>query len=131
LCAESHRLNIVAHHPENVTHFSELDGPTLPARFTATVTLVLVRSNSGGIPQVTDVAATTSGRTIVFSWSDPGIAADDSYQVTTSDGKSSIQSATQFPVDAKAGDRVCITVAVNRAGKVGPSSSEKCVTFSG
>jgi serine/threonine protein kinase len=97
----------------------------------ATVTLVLVRSNSGGIPQVTDVAATTSGRTIVFSWSDPGIAADDSYQVTTSDGKSSIQSATQFPVDAKAGDRVCITVAVNRAGKVGPSSSEKCVTFSG
>jgi serine/threonine protein kinase len=97
----------------------------------ATVTLVLVRSNSGGIPQVTDVAATTSGRTIVFSWSDPGIATDDSYQVTTSDGKSSIQSATQFPVDAKAGDRVCITVAVNRAGKVGPSSSEKCVTFSG
>lgn len=97
----------------------------------ATVTLVLVRSNNDGIPQVTDVAATTSSRSVVFSWSDPGIAADDSYQVTTSDGKSSIQSATKFPVDAQAGERVCITVAVNRAGKVGPPSAEKCVDFTG
>jgi len=97
----------------------------------ATVTLVLVRSNNDGIPQVTDVTATTSGRTIVFSWNDPGIATDDSYQVTTNDGKSSLQSATKFPVDAQAGERVCITVAVNRAGKVGPTSAEKCVDFTG
>jgi len=97
----------------------------------ATVTLVLVRSNSDGIPQVTDVTATTSGRSIVFSWDDPGIADGDSYQVTTSDGKSSIQSATKFPVDAQAGERVCITVAVNRAGKVGQPSAEKCVDFTG
>ncbi len=97
----------------------------------ATVTLVLVRSNDTGIPQVTDVIATTTGRSIVFSWNDPGIASGDSYQVTTNDGKSSLQSATQFPVDAQAGERVCITVAVNRAGKVGPSSAEKCVDFAG
>src|SRR6185312_7971058 len=88
----------------------------------ATVTLVLVRSDSGGIPQVTDVAATTTARSVIFSWSDPGIAVDDSYQVTTSDGKSSIQSATKFPVDAQPGDR---------AGKVGPPTTEKCVNFTG
>jgi hypothetical protein len=97
----------------------------------ATVTLVLVRSNSDGIPQVTDVTATTSGRTVVFSWDDPGITEGDSYQVTTADGSSSIQSATRFPVDAQTGERVCITVAVNRAGKVGPPSAEKCVDFTG
>ena len=31
------RLNIVAHHPAKSTHFSLLDGPTLPARLTATM----------------------------------------------------------------------------------------------
>lgn len=97
----------------------------------AAVTLVLVKSNSGEIPQVTDVTAATSGRSIVFSWPDPGITDGDSYQVTTSDGKSSIQSATKFPVDAQAGERVCVSVAVNRAGKVGLSSAEKCVDFTG
>ena len=95
----------------------------------ATVTLVLVKGGSTGIPQVTDIAAATTSRSVVFSWADPGLAVDDSYQVTTNDGRSSLQSATKFPVDAQAGDRVCITVAVNRAGKVGPSSSEKCVDF--
>ncbi len=97
----------------------------------ATVTLVLVKASNAGIPQVTDIAATTTSRSVVFSWADPGLAVDDSYQVTTSDGRSSLQSATKFPVDAKAGDRVCITVAVNRAGKVGQASSEKCVDFTG
>ena len=97
----------------------------------ATVTLVLVKGGSTGIPQVTDIAAATTSRSVVFSWADPGLAVDDSYQVTTNDGRSSLQSATKFPVDAQAGDRVCIIVAVNRAGKVGPSSSEKCVDFAG
>lgn len=97
----------------------------------ATVTLVLVKAGNTSIPQVTDIAATTTSRSVVFSWTDPGLAVDDSYQVTTNDGRSSLQSATKFPVDATAGDRVCITVAVNRAGKVGPASSEKCVDFTG
>ncbi|MEO6944688.1 MAG: serine/threonine-protein kinase [Lacisediminihabitans sp.] len=97
----------------------------------ATVTLVLVKSNNTDIPQVSNISATSTSRSVVFSWADPGITADDSYQVTTNDGRSSLQSATKFPVDAKAGDRVCITVAVNRAGKVGPASGEKCVDFAG
>ncbi|MHB1171953.1 MAG: serine/threonine-protein kinase [Lacisediminihabitans sp.] len=95
----------------------------------ATATVVLIRANSTGIPTVTDIAAKTTSTSIEFSWRNPGISVDDSYQVMTSDGRSSIQSAPAFVVDAKPGDRVCITVAVNRQGKVGPSSSEKCVNI--
>jgi serine/threonine protein kinase len=97
----------------------------------ATATLVLIRSNTDEIPRVVDISGTTTGNSVEFSWNDPGLAPDDSYQVTTSDGRSSLQSAPAFVLDAKKGDRVCITVAVNRAGKVGPPSSQKCVNFSG
>jgi serine/threonine protein kinase len=98
----------------------------------AIATLVLIRANSDSIPQVTDIAATTSKGSIKFSWSDPGLKTDDSYQVTTSDGRSALQTASDyFAQDAKAGDRVCITVAVNRQGKTGPPSAEKCADFGG
>jgi hypothetical protein len=81
---------------------------------------------------VTDIAATTSKGSIKYSWSDPGLKTDDSYQVTTSDGRSALQTASDyFAQDAKAGDRVCITVAVNRQGKTGPPSAEKCADFGG
>jgi serine/threonine protein kinase len=97
----------------------------------ATATLVLIRANSDDIPRVTDIIGTSTATSVEFRWSDPGLASGDSYQVTTSDGRSSLQGAPAFVLDATKGDRVCITVAVNRAGKVGPSSSEKCVDFSG
>jgi hypothetical protein len=98
----------------------------------ATATLVLIRANSDSIPQVTDIVSTAGKGSIKFSWTDPGLKADDSYQVTTSDGRIALQTATDyFAQDAKAGDRVCITVAVNRQGKTGPESAEKCVDFGG
>lgn len=94
------------------------------------VALAIFRTNSEGIPQVTGITARTTATSVRFSWDDPGLLADDSYQVTTDDGRSNIQTSTGFVQDAQAGDRVCITVAVNRAGKSGPSN-EKCVEFGG
>lgn len=94
------------------------------------VALVIFRANSEGIPQVTGITARTTAASVRFSWNDPGLLADDSYQVTTVDGRSNIQTSTDFVQDAQAGDRVCITVAVNRAGKSG-QPNEKCVEFGG
>jgi serine/threonine protein kinase len=95
-------------------------------------TFVLIRTGSGQIPRVTDISAQRSVDSIEFSWSDPGLAPGDSYQISTSAGSSSsIQQSTTFSVDAHTGDRVCITVTVNREGKTGEPSSEKCVDFNG
>ena len=60
-----------------------------------------------------------------------GLKASDTYQVMTSDGRSSIQSSADYVMDATRGERVCITVTVNREGKTGAPSSEKCVDFGG
>ena len=95
----------------------------------AAATLVLVNTNTGEIPTVSNVSAQLTSDSVRFSWPDPGLRADDQYQIATRDGQSSIQSVPSFTVDAENGDRVCITVTVNRDGKTGPASSEKCVDF--
>ena len=92
-----------------------------------TATLVLLRATSTDIPTVSDVQSTTSNGTVTFSWSDPGIDGADSYQIATNTGESSIQRSPSFTVDTQPGDRVCLTVTVNREGKTGNPSSEKCV----
>jgi serine/threonine protein kinase len=97
----------------------------------ATATIVLIRANSGDIPKVMDIASKVTSSSIEFSWDDPGIKATDTYQISTNAGGSSIQKPADYVVDAKAGDHVCITVTVNREGKTGPPSSEKCVDFVG
>lgn len=95
-----------------------------------TATLVLIRATSTGIPTVTDVQATMENGTVTFSWSDPGLKGGDAYQISTSTGESSIQRSPAFTVDAQPGDRVCITVTVNREAKTGAPSSQKCVDVS-
>ncbi|MCU1413257.1 MAG: serine/threonine protein kinase [Microbacteriaceae bacterium] len=95
----------------------------------ATATIVLIRANSGDIPKVTDITARSTSSSVEFSWDDPGIKSSDSYQITTSDGRSSIQRTASYVVDASKGQQVCITVTVNRDGKIGPPSTEKCVDF--
>ena len=106
-------------------------GAVLVIGLGTTATLVLIRANTNTIPQVTDISATTSSGAVTFTWSDPGLGPNDSYQITSSDGGSSLQTAAAYSVDAKAGDRVCITVTVNREGKTGESSGQKCVDFGG
>jgi serine/threonine protein kinase len=98
----------------------------------ATATVVLVRAASvNDIPTVRDVSGHLSGRTIVFSWDDPGLLTQDSYQVRVGDAPPSIQRGTQFQVDATGTTPVCITIAVNRDGRTGPASSQKCVNPAG
>ena len=94
-----------------------------------TAILLSLRVVSGGtaIPVVTDISASLSGNSVHFSWQDPGLAANDRYQIQVTGGTSSIQLAPRFVVDATPGQHVCITVAVNRDGKTGDPSAEKCV----
>jgi eukaryotic-like serine/threonine-protein kinase len=95
-----------------------------------TAVFVLARSNSGGIPVVANIVATQHGTSVKFSWANPGLASHDSYQISTTDGASSTQGINSFVVDGTAGEHVCITVTVIRAGKTGQSSQPKCVDLS-
>ena len=97
-----------------------------------TAAVVLVRAAAPGIPVVSDISATispgdTSNGTVQFSWRDPGVRAGDVYSISTGETASSIQRSTDFVVDADPGSRVCVTVTVNREGKAGDASGEKCV----
>jgi serine/threonine protein kinase len=94
----------------------------------ATALVVLLRAaNDSGIPTVTDISATETGGTVEFRWPDPGLDDGDRYQIQVRDGTSSIQLSPVFRVDAQTGDTVCITVTVNRQGKTGDPSTEKCI----
>ena len=95
----------------------------------ATALVVLLRAGGGGsdIPMVSDISASLSGDTVRFTWQDPGLAANDRYQIQVIGGTSSIQLSPRFVVDGTAGETVCITVAVNRDGRTGDPSAEKCV----
>jgi eukaryotic-like serine/threonine-protein kinase len=95
-----------------------------------TAALVLVNANSG-IPVVTNIAATQTGTTVKFTWQNPGLGTQDAYDIVTSDSDSSVQQANSFVVDATAGEHVCITVTVNRDGKLGTPSAQKCVDVGG
>jgi serine/threonine protein kinase len=92
-----------------------------------TATTLLARQAATEIPAVSNVTGSLSGGTVVFSWSDPGVRAEDSYVVTTRTGESSMQRGTEFSVDPQGEGRVCVTVTVNREGKIGAASGEKCV----
>jgi len=94
----------------------------------AAATLVLVRSTSTDIPRVADVASSSDGSSVVFTWSDPGLRAGDTYIISTG-GQTSQQSADRFvATPADPGDEVCITVTVSRGGSTGPASNENCAT---
>ncbi|WP_245884574.1 serine/threonine-protein kinase [Glaciihabitans tibetensis] len=93
-----------------------------------TASVVLVRAaTAGSIPTVSDIAATVTAGTVEFSWADPGVKSDDAYSLATREGDSSVQKSTTFVLEASPGSRVCLTVTVNRAGKQGEPSGEKCV----
>lgn len=96
-----------------------------------TAAIVLVRATSTDIPTVSDIQSSTADDTVTFSWPDPGITDTDSYQILTSTGETSIQRSPEFTVDAEAGEQVCITVTVNREGKTGTASGEKCADIPG
>ncbi|MET0713546.1 MAG: serine/threonine-protein kinase [Mycetocola sp.] len=93
-----------------------------------TTVFVVVRLTPGsGIPTVTNITAEMQNSSVEFRWADPGLDSADSYEIRPSSGSASIQRAAQFTIDGAAGERVCVTVLVNREGKLGPPSAEKCV----
>jgi len=97
----------------------------------ATATLLAIQGGDRDLPRVSNVEAVLNGTTIVYSWSDPGIAPDDTYQVRVADGVEIFQRTTEFAVAAAAGDRVCMTVRVAREGRLGAASDEKCAEIAG
>ncbi|WP_165069947.1 serine/threonine-protein kinase [Marisediminicola senii] len=91
------------------------------------LTATLVQSGRGDIPVVTNIESVTSGTSVEFTWDDPGILPGDNYQISTSAIESTIQSRAAFTVDGEPGDTVCISISVNREGREGARSNEKCV----
>ncbi|MDA3803609.1 MULTISPECIES: serine/threonine-protein kinase [unclassified Clavibacter] len=101
---------------------------------------VLLGGSGGGtgardIPVVGAIEASATDDGILFSWDDPGLGADDAYQVVRDGGLPSTQRDTSFRVTsggpgtagaAGSGDRACVTVTVTRDGVAGRASTEKC-----
>ncbi len=89
--------------------------------------VTLVNVNASGIPGVSDIQSQVVDATVTFSWSDPGLRPGDSYQIATADGSPPVRQRDEsFTVDSEPGQRVCITVAVNREGKTGAPSGQTC-----
>ena len=92
----------------------------------ATATLSAIQAADGSLPRVSNVEAAREGTTIIFSWSDPGLAEGDVYQVQVDGGATTLQRTAEFAVAVVEGDTVCVTVSVAREGRVGAPSDEKC-----
>jgi tRNA A-37 threonylcarbamoyl transferase component Bud32 len=97
----------------------------------AVATLVLIRSNSSDVPVVSDIAAKISGDEVTFTWHDPGIGPDDSYQVELDGGSLSVQTGEAFQTRVDAGGHVCLVVTVLSDGELGTPSAPKCVDVPG
>lgn len=96
-----------------------------------TALVVLLRaSTDDGIPVVTDISARQVDGAVEFSWPDPGLAEGDLYEIEVGGIRTATQSQPRFVVDAEIGETVCIAVTVNRQGKPGGQSAEKCVDVS-
>ncbi|HSP51593.1 MAG TPA: serine/threonine-protein kinase [Cryobacterium sp.] len=102
-------------------------GAALVALLATTAATVLVNQSGTDIPLVSDVDGELRSGTVVFSWADPGVRDGDNFVVTLRNGESSIQRGTEFRVDPQGQQRVCATVSVNRDGRSGAPSGEKCV----
>lgn len=109
----------------------------------ASVAVGMLLGGSGGgtaardIPVVGEIQASAAADGVLFSWSDPGLGADDAYQVVRDGGLPSTQRDTTFRVTAGvsdaagAGARACIRVTVTRDGIAGAASTEKCAELPG
>jgi serine/threonine protein kinase len=89
--------------------------------------LLRVGAASHEIPVVTNIEARQQGSTVVFTWPDPGLQDGDVYQVSAGTDAPATQPSTRFVVTSSPGQTVCITVTVNRDGKTGDPSAEKCL----
>ena len=98
---------------------------------TAAGAAALLQATDATIPSVSDVDGSTRDGSVLFEWPDPGTREGDNFVVALRSGETSIQRGTVFTVDPNGVDMVCVTVTVNRDGKYGEPSGEKCVDISG
>jgi hypothetical protein len=96
----------------------------------AVTTVVALTRGGDDVPVVTDLRATAGSSGVTFRWTDPGLRVGDTFVVTTG-GTTSQQSGTTFVVTGPAGTEQCLQVAVNRDGRTGASSAERCATIGG
>ena len=97
----------------------------------AVATLVLIRAGSSDIPVVSDIDAEVDGENLTFTWQDPGIGPEASYQVEIDGGSLSVQTSETFQLHVDRGQHVCLSVTVSEGGRLGSPSSPKCVDVSG
>jgi hypothetical protein len=94
----------------------------------ATALFVLLRASTDDtLPVVSDISAVTGDGTVEFSWRDPGITDGDLYEIEVNGVRTATQAQPRFVVDTNPGETVCLAVTINRQGKTGPQSAEKCV----
>jgi eukaryotic-like serine/threonine-protein kinase len=93
--------------------------------------IYVVVNASSGIPTVSAVKYTVHDSTVTFTWPNPGIQSQDSYQIIINNAPVSVQQANQFAVDATPGQQECLSVRVDRQGNLGAASAQKCADVSG
>jgi serine/threonine protein kinase len=96
----------------------------------AVTTVAVVTRGDDTVPVVSDLSATAGATAVTFRWSDPGLRPGDTF-VVTADGTTSQQTGTTFVATGRAGVEQCIRVAVNRDGRTGTNSAERCGTIGG
>jgi serine/threonine protein kinase len=90
-----------------------------------TVAAFALSSVSSQIPLVQDIAVSPAQGRVAFAWEDPGLVDTDTYHVRTSTGDAVIQGGREFTLTGAPGERLCISVAVNRDGSTG-EPTEAC-----
>lgn len=89
---------------------------------------VLVGGRAGGsIPRVATISANTTSGSVEFSWTDPGLAAGDTYLVRVDGRQGTTQRGTSFTLaESDLQGQACVTVTVVRDGADGVPSSSTC-----
>jgi len=90
----------------------------------------LDRGADVGIPAVEGVRAVTDGGSIEFSWDDPGLEEGDRFQARLDGGVPQLLDAPRYVVEVVEGETVCLSVVVNRDGRLGEPSEPHCAASS-
>ena len=92
------------------------------------VAIALGRPDPLEIPVVANLRADGSDGSVRFSWNDPGVREVDRYLITSPNQPPIVQTSSSFVIDARPGERVCISVTVTRGGRSGQPSGSACGT---
>ncbi|PZE91972.1 serine/threonine-protein kinase [Curtobacterium sp. MCBD17_008] len=116
--------------PRTTVVWASVASAVVVAALAVTAVVVVTRDADASIPTVAGISTSTTGSSVTFRWDDPGLRPGDTY-VVTSGGSTSQQSGTSFVVTGRSGVEECVTVAVNRDGRTGAVSDQRCATIGG